>query len=80
MALVCRYLRGRPSTLVGPNGPGAISPGSSNVGNMPREICSAGRLAPVSRRARKRMGDAGAVITGYSRTVRVKAEVLGAQA
>jgi succinyl-CoA synthetase alpha subunit len=49
MAQVASYLRGKPSTLVGPNCPGVISPGRSNVGIIPGEICMAGRVGLVSR-------------------------------
>ena len=49
MAQVVGYLRGRPSTLVGPNCPGVISPGTSNVGIIPWEICMAGPVGLVSR-------------------------------
>jgi succinyl-CoA synthetase alpha subunit len=49
MARVASYLRGRPSTLVGPNCPGVISPGASNVGIIPGEICTPGRVGLVSR-------------------------------
>jgi succinyl-CoA synthetase alpha subunit len=49
MAQVAGYLRGKPSTLVGPNCPGVISPGTSNVGIIPGEICMAGRVGLVSR-------------------------------
>jgi len=49
LAQVAGYLRGRPSTLVGPNCPGVISPGKSNVGIIPGEICMAGRVGLVSR-------------------------------
>ena len=49
MAQVAAYLRGRPSTLVGPNCPGVISPGRSNVGIIPGEICMAGPVGLVSR-------------------------------
>jgi len=49
MAQVTGYLRGKPSTLVGPNCPGVISPGKSNVGIIPGEICMAGRVGLVSR-------------------------------
>jgi succinyl-CoA synthetase alpha subunit len=49
MARVASYLRGRPTTLVGPNCPGAISPGRSNVGIIPGEICMPGRVGLVSR-------------------------------
>src|SRR5207247_11157056 len=49
MAQVAAYLRGRPSTLVGPNCRGVISPGRSNVGIIPGEICMAGPVGLVSR-------------------------------
>ena len=49
MAQVAGYLRGKPSTLVGPNCPGVISPGKSNVGIIPGEICMAGPVGLVSR-------------------------------
>jgi succinyl-CoA synthetase alpha subunit len=49
MAEVHAYLEGRSSILVGPNCPGVISPGSANVGIIPGEVCSAGRVGLVSR-------------------------------
>jgi succinyl-CoA synthetase alpha subunit len=49
MARVGSYLRGKASALVGPNCPGLISPGRSNVGIIPGEICSPGRVGLVSR-------------------------------
>jgi succinyl-CoA synthetase alpha subunit len=49
MAQVATYLRGKPTTLVGPNCPGLISPGVSNVGIIPGEICLPGRVGLVSR-------------------------------
>ena len=49
LARAASYLRGRPSTLVGPNCPGVISPGTSNVGIIPGEICTPGRVGLVSR-------------------------------
>jgi succinyl-CoA synthetase alpha subunit len=49
MALVHSYLRGRDTTLVGPNCPGVISPGVANVGIIPPEVCMPGRVGFVSR-------------------------------
>jgi succinyl-CoA synthetase alpha subunit len=49
MARVASYLRGKASTLVGPNCPGVISPGVANVGIIPGEICAPGRVGLVSR-------------------------------
>ena len=49
MAQVTAYLRGTAASLVGPNCPGVISPGRSNVGIIPGEICSPGRVGLVSR-------------------------------
>ena len=49
MARVASYLRGKSSMLVGPNCPGAISPGKANVGIIPGEICVPGRVGLVSR-------------------------------
>ncbi len=49
MANVHSYLKGVPTTLVGPNCPGVISPGSANVGIIPGEICAPGRVGLVSR-------------------------------
>jgi succinyl-CoA synthetase alpha subunit len=49
MERVKSFLRGRPTALVGPNCPGVISPGKSNVGIIPGEICAAGAVGLVSR-------------------------------
>ena len=51
MAKVVNYLRHGPRdvTLIGPNCPGVISPGKSNVGIIPGEICSPGPVGLVSR-------------------------------
>ena len=49
MAKVHSYLRGVPTSLVGPNCPGVISPGAANVGIIPGEICAPGRVGLVSR-------------------------------
>ncbi|MEX2457963.1 MAG: succinate--CoA ligase subunit alpha [Actinomycetota bacterium] len=49
MARVYNYLRGRGHTVIGPNCPGLISPGKSNVGIIPGEICSEGGVGLVSR-------------------------------
>jgi succinyl-CoA synthetase alpha subunit len=49
MAEIRSYLRGRSTTLVGPNCPGVISPEQANVGIIPGEICAPGRVGLVSR-------------------------------
>ena len=49
MAEVHAYLAGRSTTLVGPNCPGVITPGIANVGIIPGEICTPGRVGLVSR-------------------------------
>jgi succinyl-CoA synthetase alpha subunit len=49
MAAAHAYLRGTETTLVGPNCPGVISPGFANVGIIPGEVCTPGRVGFVSR-------------------------------
>ena len=49
MAELHAYLPGTATTLVGPNCPGVISPGSANVGIIPGEVCAPGRVGFVSR-------------------------------
>ncbi|MGZ5351229.1 MAG: succinate--CoA ligase subunit alpha [Actinomycetota bacterium] len=49
MAHVHSYLKGRDTTLIGPNCPGAISPGVANGGIIPPEVCLPGRVGFVSR-------------------------------
>jgi len=49
MATAVNYLAGKPSDLVGANCPGLISPGRSNVGIIPGEICSPGPVGLISR-------------------------------
>ena len=49
MAEVHSYLRGTSTTLVGPNCPGVITPGVANVGIIPGEVCTPGRVGFVSR-------------------------------
>jgi succinyl-CoA synthetase alpha subunit len=49
MTKVVEYLRGTETVLVGPNCPGLISPGRSNVGIIPGEICAAGPVGLISR-------------------------------
>ncbi len=47
---VVRYLKGKATTLIGPNCPGVISPGESfKMGIMPGHIHLAGRMGVVSR-------------------------------
>jgi succinyl-CoA synthetase alpha subunit len=43
------YVRARGVTLLGPNCPGALSPGLANVGIIPAQVFSAGRIGLISR-------------------------------
>jgi succinyl-CoA synthetase alpha subunit len=49
MLRVYNYIRPRGVTMIGPNCPGALSPGKANVGIIPAEIFSAGSIGLVSR-------------------------------
>jgi succinyl-CoA synthetase alpha subunit len=49
MLRVYNYIRPRGVTMIGPNCPGALSPGKANVGNIPAEIFSDGSIGLVSR-------------------------------
>jgi len=49
MLRVYNYIRPRGITLLGPNCPGALSPGKANVGIIPAEVLRAGRIGLVSR-------------------------------
>jgi succinyl-CoA synthetase alpha subunit len=49
MAVAHAYVRGTDTVLVGPNCPGVITPGVSNVGIIPGEVCTPGRVGFVSR-------------------------------
>jgi succinyl-CoA synthetase alpha subunit len=46
---VYNYIRPREITMIGPNCPGALSPGKANVGIIPAEIFSEGAIGLVSR-------------------------------
>ena len=46
---VYNYIRPRRVTMIGPNCPGVLSPGKSNVGIIPAEIFSEGSIGLVSR-------------------------------
>jgi succinyl-CoA synthetase alpha subunit len=46
---VYNYIRPRGVTLIGPNCPGVLSPGKANVGIIPAEVFSEGRVGLVSR-------------------------------
>jgi succinyl-CoA synthetase alpha subunit len=49
MLRIYNYIRPRGVTLLGPNCPGALSPGKANVGIIPAEIFAAGSIGLVSR-------------------------------
>jgi succinyl-CoA synthetase alpha subunit len=49
MLRVYTYIRSKGVTMVGPNCPGVLSPGKANVGIIPAEIFSEGRIGLVSR-------------------------------
>jgi succinyl-CoA synthetase alpha subunit len=49
MLRVYNYIRPKGITMLGPNCPGALSPGKANVGIIPAEIFTEGRIGLVSR-------------------------------
>src|SRR6058998_2182847 len=49
MLRIYNYIRPRGITMLGPNCPGALSPGKANVGIIPAEIFTAGSIGLVSR-------------------------------
>src|SRR2546421_2154707 len=49
MLRVYAYVRGKGVAMIGPNCPGALSPGKANVGIIPAEIFSEGSIGLVSR-------------------------------
>src|SRR5438270_4900434 len=49
MLRIYNYIRPRGVTMIGPNCPGALSPGKANVGIIPAEIFREGRVGLVSR-------------------------------
>lgn len=49
MTRVMPYVRERGARLIGPNCPGAITPGAAKVGIIPGSICQPGRVGLVSR-------------------------------
>jgi succinyl-CoA synthetase alpha subunit len=49
MLRIHAFIQGRGITMIGPNCPGALSPGKANVGIIPAEIFSQGAIGLVSR-------------------------------
>ena len=49
MLRIHTYIRAKGVTMLGPNCPGALSPGKANVGIIPAEIFSEGSIGLVSR-------------------------------
>jgi succinyl-CoA synthetase alpha subunit len=49
MLRIYTYIRPRGVTMLGPNCPGALSPGKANVGIIPAEVFAEGRIGLVSR-------------------------------
>jgi succinyl-CoA synthetase alpha subunit len=49
MLRIYNYIRPRGVTLIGPNCPGALSPGVANVGIIPAQVFAQGRVGLVSR-------------------------------
>jgi len=49
MLRIHTYIRAKGVTMIGPNCPGALSPGKANVGIIPAEIFSEGSIGLVSR-------------------------------
>jgi succinyl-CoA synthetase alpha subunit len=49
MLRIYNYIRPKGVTMIGPNCPGALSPGKANVGIIPAEIFSEGSIGLVSR-------------------------------
>src|ERR687897_2133934 len=49
MLRIYTYIRPKGITMIGPNCPGALSPGKANVGIIPAEIFREGRIGLVSR-------------------------------
>ncbi|MGE5692003.1 MAG: succinate--CoA ligase subunit alpha [Pseudomonadota bacterium] len=49
MLRIYTYIRPKGVTMIGPNCPGALSPGKANVGIIPAEVFAEGRIGLVSR-------------------------------